>query len=85
MYSRPVGCISVKCLIECRSWLGMIRPSLEVDFWFISIVIMCLMDPESYNKFWAVAGIFGQKSALNSADVGTGMLGKIPRCREVGL
>jgi len=57
LYPRPVDRIDAKFLRECQSRLGMVRPSLEVDFWFISIVIMCLMDPESYNKFWAVVRI----------------------------
>ena len=32
LYPRPVDCIDAKCLIECQSRLGMVRPSPEVDF-----------------------------------------------------
>ena len=63
----------------------MVRPSLEVDFWFISLVITCLMDSGSYNKFWVVAGIPGLKSALNPTDSYTGLLEIVPRHKHVGL
>ena len=46
-----VDCIDAKCLTYSQSWLGMVKPSPRVSFWFISLFIMCLMDSISYNKF----------------------------------
>jgi len=60
-------------------------PSPGVSFWFISLVIMCLMDSGSYNKFWAMAEIIGLKSSLKSLDSGTHLLEIVPGCRHVGL
>ena len=59
LYLIPVDYIDAKCLTQFQSRLGMVRPSHEVDFWFISLVIMYLMDSESYNKFWVEAEILG--------------------------
>ena len=53
-YPRLVDCIDCKCLTECQSRLEMVGLSLGVSFWFISLVIMCLMDSRSCNKFWVV-------------------------------
>jgi len=78
-------CIDCKCLTECQSRLGMVGPSLGVSFWFISLVIMSLMNSGSYNKFWAVTRILGLKTALNPMDYGTGLLEIVPGCRHVGL
>jgi len=39
LYPRLVGCIDAKCLTKFQSWLGMLRLSLEGDFWLIIIVI----------------------------------------------
>ena len=85
LYPKLVDCIDAKCLTEFQSRLGMVMPSPEVSFWFISLVIMCLLDSESYNKFWAVARILGLKSALNLVDSSTGLLEIVPRCRHAGL
>jgi len=71
---KPVDFIHGKCLTECQSGLEMVRPNPGVSFWFIGLVITCLMDSESYNKLWAVVGILGLKSALNSPDSSTGLL-----------
>lgn len=54
-----VYCIDAKFLTECQSQLWMVKPSLEVDFMFISLVIMYFMDSKFYNKFWVVVGIMG--------------------------
>ena len=59
LYPRPIGCIDDKCLTKCQSRLGMLRPSPKVDFLFIIIVIMSLMDSEGCTKFWAEVGILG--------------------------
>lgn len=81
----PIDCIDAKCLTECQSRLEMVRSSLGVSFWFISIVIMCLMDSGGCSKFWAVAEILGLKSALNLVDFGIGVLEIVLGRRYVGL
>ena len=85
LYPRPVDCIDAKCLTECQSQLAMVSISIGVSFWFISLVMMCLMDFRSYNKLWAVAGVLGLKSALNPVDSGIGILEIVTRHRHVGL
>lgn len=81
----PVDYIFVICLTKCQCWLGMVKPSPGVSFWFISLVIMCLMHSRSYNKLWVAVGILGLKSALNLVDSGTGQLEIVPRHENVGL
>ena len=85
LYTRPIDCIDAKCLIECQSRLGMARPSPKVIFWFISLVIMCLMDSKCYNKFWALAKILSLKSALNPVDSGICMLEIVPGWKNAYL
>ena len=63
----------------------MVKPSPGVSFWFISLVIICLMDSISYNKLWAIAIILGLKSALNPTGSGLGLLEIVPRHMHVGL
>ena len=82
---KLVEFIHVKCLTECQSRLGMGKPSPRVSFWFISFIIMCLMDLRSYNKFWAVVKILGLKSALNFMDSSIDMVEKVPGCRHASL
>ena len=61
------------------------RPSLGVSFWFISLVVMCLIDSKSYNKFSAATEFLGLKSALKSLDSGTCLLEIVLGCMHADL
>lgn len=79
LYSFPIDCIDAKCLTQCQSQLGMVKPSPGVNFWFIILVIMSFMDYESYWGFWSMTWILGLKSGTNTRVAGTGLGRKLPR------
>jgi len=42
LYPRSIGCINAKLSTECQSQLGMLRPSPEVDFFYLLASLSCL-------------------------------------------
>jgi len=63
----------------------MLRPSPEVYFSFVYIIIMSLIDSEGCNMFWVEAGILGQKSGSNTGDANTSLLKKVQARWHIGL